>query len=528
MNQPQILVFPPIQVPLPNLKSTNQPINKPTNQPTNKPPVTTIPSSTHSSVTYEYSLLIRHPAEERLLLLPKGDGWTLPWFRHKERHFWQEVAHINAAVMEMLGLRATTLRCLDTTYDPTQDRVSSSYALESQDAQWPLPPGARWADAGDLDAISLAQPELTPALCDWLDFRQPQETQPNRAAWYEPGWFAQAESWMTLALAQMGRSLSSPVVQVRVWQRSCLLRAETDGGPVYFKAVPPIFAHEPAITHALAARYPQHIPTVLARHPRLPWFLMAQVDGVSLTQRQDIAIWESALRTFALIQIDLAGRVERLVELGCPQRDLAQMPDQMAQLLDDAGLLLPSRPAGLGDEDRATIRAMLPALGIKARRLAEIKLPQTLEHGDFWPGQVLIVDHEPPAPPQNSRRPPLSQPSAPSSHPVFIDWSDCSIAHPFFSLSLFDDIVEMEGYLSDVPKLRERLRNAYLGPWTVYAPMKELIEAFELARPLAAIHNALIYQQTILPGMEQRWEMHYMPAFFLKKLLHNYDRAVVV
>lgn len=58
--------------------------------------------------------------------------------------------------------------------------------------------------------------------------------------------------------------------------------------------------------------------------------------------------------------------------------------------------------------------------------------------------------------------------------------------------------------------------------------MPDLIEAFELARPLAAIHNALIYQQSILPGMEQRWEMHYMPSFFLKKLLRNYDRAVVI
>ena len=487
-----------------------------------------MPNSTNTSVTYEYSLLIRHPAGERLLLLPKGDGWILPWFRHKQRHFWQEVAHINAGVMELLGLRAITLRCLDTHYDPAQDRVRSLYVLESRDAEWIPPTGARWADAADLDAISLAQPELTELLYTWLDFCQRTVAPPHRAAWYEPGWFAQAESWMALALSQIGRTLTGPVVQVRSWQRSCLLQAQTDAGPVYFKAAPPVFGHEPAITHALAARYPQHIPTVLARHPRQPWFLMAQVDGISLTQRQDIAAWESALRTFALIQIDLAGRVERLVELGCPQRRLEEMADQMAQLLDDSALLLPNRPAGLGDEDRATIRAMLPALGLKTQRLAQIKLPQTLEHGDFWPGQVLIVEDEPSAPAQNSGRVPARQPSAPPSHPVFIDWSDCSIAHPFFSLSLFDDIVEMEGYLSDVPKLRERLRNAYLGPWTSFAPMPDLIEAFELARPLAAIHNALIYQQSILPGMEQRWEMHYMPSFFLKKLLRNYDRAVVI
>jgi len=502
--------------------------------------VSTILDSATSSVVYEYTLLIRHPADGGLLLLPAGEGWTLPWFRRKRRRFWQEVAHINEAVAELLNLRVATLRCLNTDYDPAQDRVRSLYALESQDPQWVLPAGARWANAAELDTISLAQPELTETLYAWLDLHQPPKNQPinqsttppTRAAWYEPGWFALAESWIALALSQVGRSLTGPVIQERLWQRSCVLRAETDAGPVYFKAVPPVFAHEPAITHALAARYPQHIPTVLARHPRHPWFLMAGVMGNSLAQREDLAAWENALRTFALIQIDLVGRAERLVELGCPARPVEELGGQMAQLLDDPALLLSDRPAGLGIEDRETIRAMLPALALKAQRLAQIKLPQTLEHGDFWPGQVLIVNEDEGAFSQNagrsSGRTPTRRPAAPQTHPVFIDWSDCSISHPFFSLSLFDDIMEMEGYLPDVPDLRERLRTAYLGPWTVYAPMPKLVEAFELARPLAAIHNALIYQQAILPGMEQRWEMHYMPPFFLKKLLRNYDRAVVV
>ena len=491
-------------------------------------PVTTVSDFAISSVTYEYSLLIRHPADERLLLLADGDGWTLPWFRRKQRRFWQEVAHINAAVAEMLGLRAVTLRCLETHYDAAEDRVHSLYALESLDPQWTPPAGSRWADAADLDAISLAQPALTAALCAWFDFQRRPLAQIQRAAWYEPGWFAQAESWMALALAQVGRKLIGPVIQVRSWQRSCLLRAESDAGPVFFKAAPPVFGHEPGVTHALAARYPRHIPPVLARHPRRPWFLMAGVDGVSLAQRQDIDAWENAVRTFALIQIDLVGRVDGLLALGCPDRRLPGLADQMEQLLDDSTLLRSGRPAGLGGEEVEAIRAMLPDLRRKAQRLAQIKLPQTLEHGDFWPGQVLIVDDEEPIPVQNGGRSPARRPSAPRSHPVFIDWSDCSIAHPFFSLNFFDDIMQMEGYLPDVPNLRERLRNAYLGPWTVYAPLADLVEAFELARPLAAIHNALIYQQSILPGVEQGWEMHYMPAFFLKKLLRNYDRAVAV
>ncbi len=505
------------------------------------------------SLVYEYYLLICRPGPQadrpEVLLIPDPaqgadphPGWTLPWFQQKEHRFWQEVAHINQAAADRLGLRAATLRCLHTHYDPAQDRVQAIYALESLDPVWKAPAGARWVNAQDLartpdtNAASLTvaghgftQPVVADAVAAWFsdhataDSPADKTHAPARVPWYTPGWFASAETWIEQALQSLGRTPSAPVVQVRSWQRSCLLQVETDGGPVFLKAVPPIFAHEPAITHALSDRYPRHIPPVLARHPRQPWFLMQAVPGDSLETCGDPAVWEQAVRTFALIQIDLAQRTQRLVELGCPVRPLSTLADRFEQLLADESALLLGRPAGLNEDDLETIRAMLPELRRKAQRLSEIDLPPTLEHGDFWPGQVLVAQDPPPPPSSPDPGAALTGP-----RPVFIDWSDCSIAHPFFSLSFFDDIMEMEGYLPDVDDLRERLRTAYLGPWSTFAPMKELVEAFELARPLAAIHNALIYQQQILPGMQQRWEMHYMPPFFLKKLLHNYDRAVVV
>lgn len=509
-------------------------------------PVTAPSSASARSVAYETYALICRPGGEDLLLIPDtpGGDWSLPWFRQKQRHFWQEVGHVNQAVADRLGLRAATLRCLHTDYDPAQERVRTVYALESLDPSWQPPAGARWATAQALgwtphapsvdlalEGSPITPPVVAESVAAWFASRQPAPLQPSptpsapaRVPWYEPGWFGEAEAWIHNALGQVGRTPTGPMVQVRSWQRSCLVQIETDLGQVYFKAVPAMFAHEPAITHALAGRFPRHIPQVLARHPGRPWFLMEAVPGRSLETSEDPEIWERAVRTFALIQIDLISRAERLQDLGCPRRPLSTLVDQVQALLDDESLLLTGRPAGLSPEELTTIRGMLPELGRKARRLAEIPVPATLEHGDFWPGQVLIVPEIEPSANGNGQSRPRSSLNAPRA--VFIDWSDCSIAHPFFSLSFFDDILEMEGFVPDVANLRERLRTAYLGPWTLYAPMPQLVEAFELARPLAAIHNALIYQQQILPGMAQRWEMHYMPPFFLKKLLRNYDRAV--
>jgi hypothetical protein len=63
------------------------------------------------------------------------------------------------------------------------------------------------------------------------------------------------------------------------------------------------------------------------------------------------------------------------------------------------------------------------------------------------------------------------------------------------------------------------LRDAYLEPWSSYEPIDRLIQAYEIARPLSALHNAVIYHRYILPNMESQWEMQRMLPFYLKKLL---------
>jgi hypothetical protein len=70
-----------------------------------------------------------------------------------------------------------------------------------------------------------------------------------------------------------------------------------------------------------------------------------------------------------------------------------------------------------------------------------------------------------------------------------------------------------------LPGVRERLRDAYLEPWSARMPRGRLERAFELAQPLAALHHAITYQQVVLPGMEVAWEMELMLPFYLKMLL---------
>ncbi|MBI1744910.1 phosphotransferase [Candidatus Acetothermia bacterium] len=194
-------------------------------------------------------------------------------------------------------------------------------------------------------------------------------------------------------------------------------------------------------------------------------------------------------------------QVDSLASLGCPDRRLNKLAAQIDSLLIDTTAMLPGQPGGLSESEIERLRVLGPRLKPICAELASYSIPQTLEHGDLWPDQIL------------SRR----------EKPVFIDWSDSSISHPFFSLNFLSDPIEMQPFLTRAPNVRERLSDAYLEPWASFAPMEKLKRIFKLADLLAPLHYATLYHTHILPNMEVQWEMEKMIPFYLKKLMRSFS-----
>jgi hypothetical protein len=108
--------------------------------------------------------------------------------------------------------------------------------------------------------------------------------------------------------------------------------------------------------------------------------------------------------------------------------------------------------------------------------------------------------------------------------PVFFDWAESSVSHPFFSFLLF--LPDATSRLSHVPDARRRLRDAYLDPWTACAPMDRLIEAFELSQPCAALYHALLQHRCVLPNLEpeSRWELQGEVPWDLEYILRHREK----
>jgi fructosamine-3-kinase len=299
-----------------------------------------------------------------------------------------------------------------------------------------------------LEAVPDAAPEaFADAVGNWIG-EQRGVTRPTlRAPWARPGWRAEAEAWIRSSLDPLGLEVSEIAV-ARQWPLSSVLRVDTAGGTVYFKAAFAPFRHEPGVTQALARELPALVPEVLATDRERGWMLVRALSGESV----DRAAWPEAFSTLARIHATWSGREEEILALGAQDRRLGRLERELANAVDDA--------------------SAVERLRGRSSALAGLAIPHTLVHGDFHPWNA----------------------AGERDHVVIYDWSDACLAHPLFDFATFTQFADddvwpelVEAYISARPDLEEQT----------------LRKALPLAYPLACVHHSISYariEEVLEPG----------------------------
>ena len=426
---------------------------------------------------------------QALYLLPDGAGWRLPSVTVPAEGHTSDAAAIQLAARLSLGMDATALLWLSRDKDTQTEDWQHVVVLEahgpvpvSGDGAW-VPPKA-WAD------VQFEAPEHGPPVRKWMAAAQSGEVPAQRAPWARRGWYAAATAWIDRTLEQAGLARTGPVEQWRTWSISCLLRVMTTGGEFFYKAVPDLFAREPRLTEALAARYPGEIPDVLTVDDERHAMLMRGFTGRTVQDAAELSIWQTALRRYAEIQQDSATQLGFWLGLGCSDRRLPVLRAQVDDLLADTEAMLPDSPKGLTHEEIGAIRDLIPSLKAACLALESLGIPHTLEHGDLHGNNISFRD----------------------DRYVFYDWTDGCITHPFFCLATFLETAPADWH--------EPLMAAYLEAWEAFLPSVSLDEALKLARPLGALHIAVSYwdiRNATEPAL--RWELGGALPYFLREVL---------
>src|SRR5205807_5814972 len=207
---------------------------------------------------------------------------------------------------------------------------------------------------------------------------------------------------------------------------------------------------EPALLAALATGWSQDLPTILAMDAARGWMLTRDFGGRPLEEGGPEEA--GAVRRFAEIQVEASAGVPRWLELGCPDRRLERMPALQAALLADDAALQPEERDGLTKTEIRRLRELAPRFREMWKELRAYAVPPSIVQQDFRHGNVLMTD----------------------AGPLFFDWSDTVVSHPFFSATR---------YLQSLPMSNEqeqergrRIRDAYMEPWTAFESGERLIE----------------------------------------------------
>lgn len=162
-----------------------------------------------------------------------------------------------------------------------------------------------------------------------------------------------------------------------------------DGRTRYFKSVAEAAAQEPPVTAALASRS-AYLPPVLTVDLARRFLLMEAFAGELLTAPEDVGAWTDAAWAYGELQRQCLDAVDELRMLDCAVVTAASLAEPFATLLDDRDALLAGEPAGLGDDQVAALRALVPGLAAAAADLDAGPLPLALDHGDLGPSNVLV------------------------------------------------------------------------------------------------------------------------------------------
>lgn len=315
-----------------------------------------------------------------------------------------------------------------------------------------------------------------------------------------------AGAWLASSCADLGLAVIVPGRQIhdRPWSHVVayhLRGADRAHGRVWFKSNGIGTRHEPALILALSSLVPDLVPEVLAVDTGHAWSLTRDA-GPTWRSAFGVAdqwhLWEELLQRYAAA-LSLAAHRAALKATGIPERSPATLPGQAAEVVAEL-TRLGAGSGGLSTAGEEALTARLPAYGQGCRDLDAAGIPWSIQHDDLhsnnicWPGPG---------------KDPATDSAAGSR---IIDWGDASIGHPFGTLLATLRSIAYHGDCDVTDPRVQRVRDAYLEPFTTYAPRSELIALADVAQQVGAVTRALSWRAALIDASTEVHGEHDFPV----------------
>ena len=412
------------------------------------------------SESERYRVIVLGRGGTEVLLVPNGERHILPWV---EIPRWQRVVeNLTVALKSEWGEEVVCL--FDRASEPLADGSVGCYqALEHLRACGDPKIPTRWMPLSTLRQDSLIEAHDYAAIKQVVGVCKGEIERPSAGPFARLGWFGDLRNWIESVIEPMGFHVEGKFRQLNATPSFSLVRFETNGPVLWFKAVGEPNQKEFAITCSLARFFPDYLPTILSTRPDWNGWLTKEVQGKLLSEVQEQELWTEAAIALAKLQIQSIDRGSQI--LGTGARDLGSAAlskliqpfmSLVAQLMDRQTKIPPPVL------DRKDLSVLTDSLHSSLEAIDATGIPDTLGHLDLNPGNIIVSD----------------------SRCGFLDWAEAFIGNPLFSLEyLLQHARRAFGENSDV---RTRMITAYCAQWDGVVSPAAIADAIAFA-PLLGV-----------------------------------------
>jgi hypothetical protein len=325
-----------------------------------------------------------------------------------------------------------------------------------------LSPRLQWVPISDLSENSFPDPHCHRALQDCLVQFGASTSGAESAPFARLNWFEELYHWVSNACATRGVCLTGDFRQSNASPAFSLIRFETNGSTVWFKAVGEPNRHEFSITLKLAEFFPKFLPTVISERPEWNGWLSFEVTGDELSEARHVEFWETAATALGELQIESLGKAADISNAGARSLTSDELMALRRPFFDVMGQLMKRQtkvpPPVLADQGLLDLDHRLHDALTDMHQLG---IPEALGHLDPNPGNMIVS----------------------SGSCVFLDWAEAYVGNPFFTFQYL--LEHARRAFPDDSEVGGRLTLAYAQRWKRILPPSAVDEALRLSSLLA-------------------------------------------
>jgi hypothetical protein len=422
--------------------------------------------STQQSGRDTFRAIVLAQNGNELLLAPAGDRFVLP---SVEIPCWQRVAeNLTTAMREKWGREVVCLFSPNAAVPAGFSDGPNYQVMECRGSTTESGLRAEWVHVASLSERVFSDP------ADYVVVQRSLSecTAVSRGATQGPfsklGWLRELQEWIEGVIAPLGFHLTGGFSQFNASPSFSLVRFETSGPAVWFKAVGKPNLREYPITLALSELVPRYLPSILAARPECNGWLALEVEGFNLGETQDTRHWTAAASALAMLQIDSIGKFETLVHSGARDLRVSSLSLLVRPFLHAMDELMRRQtkvpPTVLSRSELVWLGERIEGSLSLSRDLG---IPDSLGHLDLNPWNVIVSEGQ----------------------CVFLDWAEGYLGNPLFSFQyLFEHSRRIPGFGATTESV---LTSSYGKEWQSLVSPGNLQEALALTPMLAAFAYAV-------------------------------------